>query len=185
MERPGSAISDATVVVFVLLLGGMFWLFTWLPSLKLRQEIGEWVVPPEYVGLRNQVEFTPDVMQRAREQYLFTCAKCHGFLTEGDGPQYQLLIPRPLPWSSREVNAQSEGALYYKIWAGRGDMPEYGSRATEAEIWELVHYLKQVPHLPGHYNRLDPDRPRLNDGDPLRSRQNTTVTPIPLIQPSR
>ena len=184
MERTGSAISDQSIVVFTILMGGMIWLFTWLPSLGLRQEIGDWLVPGQYETMQNPIELSDAVLQDAREQYLFTCAKCHGYLAEGDGPQYQLLIPRPLPWGSSRVQNQTDGSMFYKIFVGRGDMPAYGHRTTEEEIWELIHYIRQIPNLPGHYNRtVDP--PVLNAGAALSSRIGTTVTPIPLDTSSR
>jgi len=185
VERSGSAVTDTTIVILVLLLGGMFWLFTWLPSLGLRQEIEEWVVPAEFVGVENPVEFNVDVLTRSREQYLFTCAKCHGFLADGYGPQYQLLVPRPRNFSHPNVQNQTDGEIFYKISAGRGDMPEYGSRTTQQEIWELVWYVRAIPHLPGYYDETNPDDVILNPGTVPTARADTTVTAIPLIAPDR
>ena len=185
MERSGSSVTDTTIVILVLLLGGMFWFFTWLPSLGLRQDIEEWVVPAEFVGVQNPAPFSEDVLTRSREQFLFTCAKCHGFLADGFGPQYQLLVPRPRNFSHPEVQNQSDGELFYKISAGRSDMPEYGSRTSESEIWDFVWYVRALPHLPGYYDETDPDDIRLNPGSVATARPNTTVTAIPLIGPDR
>jgi mono/diheme cytochrome c family protein len=185
LERSGAPVNDATIVIFIMLLGGFLWVVTWLPTLSLRQETSDWIVPAAFEELESPIAISDAGQQRAREQYLLTCAKCHGFLAQGDGPQYQVLIPRPLPWSVSGVNSQSEGALFYKISAGRDDMPEYGSRVTEVEIWELVHYVKSVPRLPGHYNELDSDDSRLNPGPARTARQGSPVTPIPLIGPDR
>jgi mono/diheme cytochrome c family protein len=185
LERSGAPVNDKTVVIFIMLLGGFLWVVTWLPTLSLRQTTSDWIVPAAFAELESPIPITDEGQQRAREQYLLTCAKCHGFLAQGDGPQYQILIPRPLPWSVAEVNSQSEGALFFKISAGRDDMPEYGSRVTETEIWELVQYVKSVPRLPGHYNELDPDQSRLNPGPARTARRGSPVTPIPLIGPDR
>ncbi len=185
MERSGSSVTDTTIVVMVLLLGGMFWLFTWLPSLGLRQEIEMWAVPMEDTNRENPVPLTEEALMQAREQFLYTCAKCHGFLADGYGPQYQLLIPRPLNFSHPEVQAQTDGEMFYKIKTGRGDMPEYGSRTTDEEIWQLVHYIRALPHLPGYYNVSNPDDPVLNPGVVPTSRPDTTVTAIPLTAPDR
>ena len=95
MERSGSAVTDTTIVILVILLGGMFWLFTWLPSLGLRQETEDWLVPGQFEVQKNPLALTEDVLVRAHNQYRFTCAKCHGHLADGNGPQVQLLVPRP------------------------------------------------------------------------------------------
>ncbi len=283
-----------------MLLGGMFWVFTWLPSLGLRQELEDWVVPAECsealpaeaIGIAKdttkgeqrlieltddgrvllttdeleetvlilltsggQIIFTKDgeaeleqddgvvvtqdrtlvltrdgfedlvqemrdsdlasqlitrtkdgiyeprnwecvrgaqvvplseaVLTRAHEQYRFTCAKCHGHLADGNGPQVQLLVPRPRNFSHPEVQNQTDGAIFYKIWAGRDDMPQYGLRATEEEVWELVWYVRAAPHMPGFYDESDPDDIVLNPGVVPTVRAGTSTTPIPLIAPDR
>lgn len=185
MERSGSAVTDTTIVILVLLLGGMFWLFTWLPSLGLRQEIEEWLVPGQFEVQKNPLPLSEAVLVRAHHQYRFTCAKCHGHLADGNGPQVQLLVPRPRNFSHPEVQNQTDGAIFYKIWAGRGDMPEYGSRTSEEEIWELVWYVRAAPHMPGFYNETNPDDLVLNPGIVPTVPADTTLTPIPLIAPDR
>ena len=177
--------TDTTIVTLVLLMGGFFWLVTWLPSLDMRQTGDEWVVPAEVAAVESPIEVTDEVLVRAREQYLFTCAKCHGWLADGFGPMYQLLLPRARNFSHPDVQNNSDGELFHKIYVGRGDMPEYGSRATETEIWELVAYVRATPHLPGYYNETNPDDVILNPGQVTTASPDTTVTPIPLIQPDR
>ncbi len=168
-----------------MLLGGMFWVFTWLPSLGLRQELDEWMVPGQFLVMENPLPLSEPVLTRAHEQYRFTCAKCHGHLADGHGPQVQLLVPRPRNFSHPEVQNQTDGAIFYKIFAGRGDMPPYGSRATEEEIWELVWYVRAAPHMPGFYDESDPDDIVLNPGVVPTVRTGTSTTPIPLMAPDR
>ena len=87
MERSGSSVTDTTIVVLTLLLGGFFWLITWLPSLGLRQAGDDWNIPAEVSARANPVVLSSDVLMRGREQYLFTCAKCHGFLADAEVEQ--------------------------------------------------------------------------------------------------
>jgi mono/diheme cytochrome c family protein len=183
VERSGSSVTDTTIVVLTLLLGGFFWLITWLPSLGLRQAGDDWNIPAEVSARANPVVLSSDVLMRGREQYLFTCAKCHGFLADGHGPMWELMMPRPLNFTHREVQIRTDGDLFYIISTGRDTMPEYGSRTTETEIWELVHYIRATVHLPGHYDESDPNDLILNPGIITTARPDTPVTPIPLIGP--
>ena len=184
MERSGSSVTDTTIVILTLMLGGFFWLITWLPSLGLRQAGDDWNIPAEVSARANPVALSSDVLMRGREQYLFTCAKCHVYLADGHGPMWELMMPRPLNFTHREVQSRTDGDLFYIISTGREVMPEYGSRTTEAEIWELVHYIRATVHLPGHYDESDPNDLILNPGIITTARPDSPVTPIPLIGPS-
>jgi len=47
--------------------------------------------------------------------------------------------------SKADFQAQSDGALYYKIAEGRDDMPSFKKKIPDAEdIWNLVNYVRTL-----------------------------------------
>ncbi len=72
------------------------------------------------------------------------CAVCHGNKGRGDGPAGMALNPRPADLTSKEVQAQSDGALFWKISEGRGAMPAFKAILSEAERWQVVTYMRSL-----------------------------------------
>jgi mono/diheme cytochrome c family protein len=106
---------------------------------------------------------TPAMIAQAKEIYegravdiggrSATCAGCHG--TAGDGRGGALsgeMAARVWGWGQQvgagiftDVNLMAQrkpAELFQRIADGRGDMPSYRGKLTEAEIWALVDYVR-------------------------------------------
>jgi len=71
------------------------------------------------------------------------CASCHGAMGKGDGVASAGLSPKPADWTSKTVQAESDGEIFWKISTGRGAMPSW-KHLPEAERWALVRYIRSL-----------------------------------------
>lgn len=72
------------------------------------------------------------------------CVVCHGDKGRSDGPAGMALSPRPSDLTSEEVQAQTDGALFWKISEGRGAMPAFKNMLSEEQRWQVVTYLRTL-----------------------------------------
>ncbi|HXF81230.1 MAG TPA: c-type cytochrome [bacterium] len=80
-----------------------------------------------------------------------TCASCHGTAGDGRGPRGAELARELWHWARgqgpgifTDINLMAQRKpteLYQAIVDGRGRMPAYRGRLSEAELWALVNYL--------------------------------------------
>jgi mono/diheme cytochrome c family protein len=102
-------------------------------------------VPAEYVGKVNPVKPTAESQARAKKQYGWDCAMCHGDSGNGKGDvatEQKLTIRDYRDPSS--LKGLSDGEMFYIIQHGMGQMPSEGDRAKPDEIWNLVIYLRRM-----------------------------------------
>ena len=71
------------------------------------------------------------------------CVSCHGTSGKGDGPAAQALTPKPADWTSAKVQAESDGALFWKISNGRGPMPPW-KHLPENDRWAVIQYIRSL-----------------------------------------
>ncbi|HEX6642968.1 MAG TPA: cytochrome c [Thermoanaerobaculia bacterium] len=73
------------------------------------------------------------------------CAVCHGAQGQGNGP---IVGPDRFPMGpslvSPLVQGYADGYVYAVVRMGRGLMPAYGPRMTEAERWQVVSYVRTL-----------------------------------------
>lgn len=69
------------------------------------------------------------------------CVACHGLSRDGNGPLADSLSSRPADLNHMAA-MHPDGDLAWKIANGRGDMPAWKDSLSEADIWNLVNYLK-------------------------------------------
>ncbi len=77
------------------------------------------------------------------------CAVCHGEKGKGDGAAAGGLPVRPPDFTSRErMITRSDPDLFWAITRGRekSQMPAYGQKLSENEVWDLVNYLRSLYH---------------------------------------
>ncbi len=104
--------------------------------------------PPEAAAQENPIPNTPETIEQGRNIYGIHCARCHGYVADGFGPYYQLYSPHPANLISDEVQAQSDGALFWKTMTGdigTDLIDEHEGEATDEEVWTIIHYLRKAP----------------------------------------
>jgi len=108
------------------------------------QAVAPWVAPPEAAALINPIANDKASLVNAHVLYNNLCAQCHGYKGKGDGPVAALLNPHPADHTSASVQAQTDGALFWKIKTGRGQMQPYAEKLTDQQRWSLVNYIRTL-----------------------------------------
>ncbi|WP_372745433.1 cytochrome c [Lutibacter sp.] len=110
---------------------------------KLVQE--EWKVPAKYQTMKNPVEASKSNVDLGKTLYAKHCKSCHGKEGLGDGPKAEEVDGNLGDFSSKKFQAQTDGALFYKSYFGRNDMPNYEKKMPEKDdMWAIVHYMRTL-----------------------------------------
>ena len=106
---------------------------------------GQWNIPEEAKLRQNPIQPSLRALDDARNLYSDNCERCHGKTGKGDGPDAakHATAPKDLTDSTR-MSAQSDGELFYKISEGRRPMPEFKTRLTEKQRWQLVLLMRSL-----------------------------------------
>lgn len=108
------------------------------------QKDKKWVAPPEACNVKNPLEGNTTVLKSAKVLYTQMCAPCHGEKGRGDGPAAAALNPRPADHSSKSVQSETDGSLFWKMTNGRGPMQSFKTKLTDAQRWSLVNYIRTL-----------------------------------------
>ena len=110
---------------------------------KLTQE--EWKVPAKYQTMKNTVEASKANIALGKTLYAKHCKSCHGNTGLGDGTKAGEVDGDLGDFSSKKFQAQTDGAIFYKSYIGRKDMPNYEKKITDKDdVWALVHYIRTL-----------------------------------------
>lgn len=104
----------------------------------------EWVVPDKYEKMKNPTDPTVD-LDIGKSLYNKHCKSCHGSKGYGDGTKADEVEGDLGDFSTAEFQAQSDGALFYKSYIGRNDMPNYEKKIPDEEdVWLVVNYMRTL-----------------------------------------
>jgi mono/diheme cytochrome c family protein len=95
----------------------------------------DWPVPDTEAAVENPVAVTPNAINNGRLLYDMQCAACHGSRGLGDGA---IAAPN---MTTEAFALQSDGAIFWKLQQGRGQMPSFASLPDE-QLWEVIHFLR-------------------------------------------
>lgn len=110
---------------------------------KFAQE--EWVVPAKYQKMTNPTEASEDNIADGKVLYDKHCKSCHGKEGLGDGQKADEVEGDLGDFSSEEFQSQSDGALFYKSYFGRNDMPNFEKKIPdEDDMWYIVSYMRTM-----------------------------------------
>ena len=92
----------------------------------------------------NPVKPTPEAWRRAKKLYSMDCAMCHGEKGDGKGDMASDIknitdFTNPDPLKDR-----TDGELFYIIRKGKGEMPVESDRAKDDDLWNLIHYIREM-----------------------------------------
>jgi mono/diheme cytochrome c family protein len=99
----------------------------------------DWRVPPDAATKINPLANKPKAAAGGRKLFSRNCVECHD--ADGSGIEKKHAANLQLP----VVQAQSDGALFWKITNGNPDrgMPSF-SRLPELQRWQLVLYIRTL-----------------------------------------
>lgn len=125
----------------VLVAGIAFLLMAFIP--KTQNE--PWPVPEKYQKMTNPVKSDAASVAKGKDLYVQHCQSCHGKKGKGDGPKADQLDTECGDFTSAAFQKQSDGALFYKTFEGRKDMPSYKKKIPDQEdIWAIVNYMRTM-----------------------------------------
>ena len=105
-------------------------------------EAHEWMAPDDAAARMNPVPFSEESLARGKEVYDDKCVACHGDHREGLKAE-DTGLSKNTPNLQQRLATHSEGDFFWKIQAGRNDMPAFKDELTEQEIWDVINYLKE------------------------------------------
>src|SRR5262249_30574520 len=82
-----------------------------------------WQAPPAEKAKKNPLPADAKVVDQGQKVAQISCATCHGAKGKGDGVAAAALSPKPADWTSKKIQDESDGELFWKISTGRGAMP--------------------------------------------------------------
>ena len=112
-------------------------------SYKASQEQKPWPVPENYKTMKNPVASNAESIAEGKALWGTHCKSCHGTKGMGDGPKAAQLKTEAGDFTKADVQAQSDGSLFYKTSEGRDDMPSFKKKIPDAdERWSIVNYMR-------------------------------------------
>lgn len=101
-----------------------------------------WVAPKSTDAIENPLKGNSDAIKKGKKLFTSMCVICHGSKGKGDGVAGAALNPKPANFTSKTVQAQTDGALFWKLTNGNPPMASYKDLLTETQRWQLVEYIR-------------------------------------------
>jgi mono/diheme cytochrome c family protein len=102
-----------------------------------------WTAPASEKSKKSPIEASAKVVEQGEKIAKVNCVSCHGAKGKGDGAAAVALNPKPADWTSKRVQDESDGELFWKINAGRGAMPSW-KHLPEKDRWALIQYIRTL-----------------------------------------
>ena len=103
-----------------------------------------WLAPASADTIKNPLSVTPATVSEGAALYNMYCFACHGDTGYGDGPAGGALGVRPANFHDQNVIKQKDGAFFWKLTNGKGNMPPFKEILKEEQRWQLVSYLRDL-----------------------------------------
>ena len=127
--------------IMIMLTAGLFTLAIFAFTSKTLDQ-KPWPVPDAYKNKVNPLKGDAASLATGKTLYNQHCKSCHGTKGKGDGPKASQLDTECGDFTKDRAN-QTVGALFYKTYEGRKDMPSYKKKIPEADdIWAVVNYMR-------------------------------------------
>jgi mono/diheme cytochrome c family protein len=102
-----------------------------------------WTAPASEKSKKSPMEANAKVVEQGEKIAKVNCVSCHGAKGKGDGAAAVALNPKPADWTSKRVQDESDGELFWKINTGRGAMPSW-KHLPEKDRWALIQYIRTL-----------------------------------------
>ena len=104
----------------------------------------KWTAATAEARRKNPVAVNESSLAAGQKVYLKRCVACHGKTGNGDGPDAADLGIHPAKLSDPAIREQTDGELFWKITVGKKPMPNYGSRLSPTDRWNVINYLRSL-----------------------------------------
>jgi len=123
----------------------------------------EWKVPSRAARKRNPLPKDAATIALGKAVFEAQCVSCHGATGIGDGVAAKDLEKSPGNLTEAEMQAQTDGALFWKITTGRAPMTAFGDTLSVEQRWQVVHYIRTLVDGPAMVE------PEMDAPEPLRA----------------
>ena len=131
------------LIVSALVLTGAFAQSPQVPQAGSAPAAPEAKIPTEAVNQVNPVKPTAASLARAKKIYGYECAVCHGDDGSGAGDLAKNMKSKMVDFRDPSgLKAETDGALFYIIRNGEGEMTGEGQRVNTDDTWNLVNYVR-------------------------------------------
>ncbi len=103
-----------------------------------------WKAPASADTLINPYLIEPLTLPQGQEIYSLYCASCHGHQGKANGIATASLKVKPLTFQDKKMTNQTNGAIFWKIREGRGEMPSFKDTLSEEQKWQMVEYIRDI-----------------------------------------
>jgi mono/diheme cytochrome c family protein len=104
---------------------------------------GAWQAPAAEKAKKNPLPGGAKAVEQGKKVAGVNCVSCHGAGGKGDGAAAAALNPKPADWTSKKVQGETDGELFWKISNGRGAMPPW-KHLPENDRWAVVHFIRSL-----------------------------------------
>ena len=104
----------------------------------------DWSAPSAADKIVNPLKGNSDATKKGKILYQQMCAICHGDQGKGDGIAGAALDPPPGNFITKKVQAQTDGAIFWKMTTGSPPMIAYAEFLKEEQRWQLVNYIREL-----------------------------------------
>ena len=104
----------------------------------------KWTAPAAEARKKNPVAVSESSLAAGQKIYVKRCVACHGKTGIGDGPDAADLGIHPAKLSDGLIRGQTDGELFWKITVGKKPMPNYVSRLSPTDRWNVINYLRSL-----------------------------------------
>jgi mono/diheme cytochrome c family protein len=102
-----------------------------------------WTAPESEKSKKSPIAASPKAAEQGKKVAQTNCVSCHGTTGKGNGPAAVALNPKPADWTSKKVQAETDGEIFWKITTGRGAMPSW-KHLPEGDRWALVQHIRML-----------------------------------------
>jgi mono/diheme cytochrome c family protein len=102
----------------------------------------KWIAPAAEARKKNPVAVGESSLAAGQKIYVKRCLACHGKTGNGDGPDAADLGIDPAKLSDPAIRVETDGELFWKITVGKKPMPNYSTRLSPADRWNVINYLR-------------------------------------------
>lgn len=117
---------------------------TFLACNNPKKQGDRWEAPDDAAGRKSPLQNKSLAEQQGKALYNVYCWQCHGETGFGDGAAGGTVGQRPANFHQQRVKNQSDGALFWKMTTGRGNMPPFKEVLSEEQRWQLVAYIRHI-----------------------------------------
>ena len=128
------------LIIYLMFWAGSFIFLSFRNILPVQEP---WKAPEWTDGLK-PLKRSANAAAEGKVLYNTYCASCHGSKGMGDGVLGGEFPIKPANFHASIVKNQKDGAIYWKLTEGRGNMPSFKTLLSDEKRWQLVAYIREL-----------------------------------------